>query len=762
MKNGLTGQAALEVARVFRDGSLVGLSDRQILERFVESQDETAFETILARHGAMVRRVCQQILFNSHDVDDAVQAVFLVLVRKARFIRVEASLGPWLFTVAGRVAARARANLRKRRARESFKDEPPEPNYSATAGASEIPVIIRDELGQLPERLRAPLVLCYLEGLTHDLAARQLDCPVGTVRSRLSRGRDLLHRRITRRGLTLSAAALGAALESNAGAAISAHLPMSLVRSITGAAIETLRSHGMGLSTSLATILEGVLNVLPIKKVAVLATAISVGTIAFAVVERTTVGQTPETKPQAGRSVDGSRPQELAGDRISVLPRIETEKDPHVLAIEARLKEKVSVDFDKQPLREAIAFLQNCSGVNIVLDPKAMREEGLTSSSPVSLTANQVPIKSVLKQMLRPLGLTYRIQGEGVLITTPQATLPDARLVGSALLNDGKGRYPKTYYVGDIVQQKPSSQKRSSTGPATGAREIVDITPLMDLIEASVAPGTWNIQDGYGHEVPTKTKGHAVGPQDQPNAMVPFFLSVSLIVKCPAEQHDEIAHILRCLRRLKDSWDDPSEDAERPFQPRPAPTDHPATVMPFTSTEAVQPTTIDQPKTEQSKPLDQAGGLKAKDGERTEIAGVPDVDVAILESKRVISPKQTTTFEIRLANYGTSEATNLKLAVDLSSNLEFQALERGPNGVNVAINEKKDTITFERINKLEPRKVMVFGIKVKAVGQKPKLATCKVTMVHDGLTEPIQDMAGVRVTTRQPQQALQDRGTEKH
>ena len=147
------------------------------------------------------------MLFDPHDVDDAVQAVFLVLVRKARTIRIEDSLGPWLYTVAGRVAARARANRRKQWARESFKDIPPEPSYSSTAGNSEIPVIIHDELGRLPERLRAPLVLCYLEGLTHDLAARQLDCPVGTVRSRLARARDLLHRRIIRRGLTLTAAA---------------------------------------------------------------------------------------------------------------------------------------------------------------------------------------------------------------------------------------------------------------------------------------------------------------------------------------------------------------------------------------------------------------------------------------------------------------------------------------------------------------------------------------------------------------------------
>ncbi len=118
MPNGLTARTAGQVARVFREGTLAGLPDRQVLERFIEHRDETAFEAILYRHGAMVRKVCKQMLLDPHDVDDAVQAVFLVLVRKARFIRIEGSLGPWLYTVAGRVAARAGNMGRSRRPRE--------------------------------------------------------------------------------------------------------------------------------------------------------------------------------------------------------------------------------------------------------------------------------------------------------------------------------------------------------------------------------------------------------------------------------------------------------------------------------------------------------------------------------------------------------------------------------------------------------------------------------------------------------------------
>ena len=105
MGNGCSNTVWREVARVFRDGTLTGLTDRQLLERFVNSPDEWAFDLLLTRHGPMVKHVCRQILRNPDDVEDAFQAVFLVLVRKAGSIRVEDSLGPWLYAVAGRTAA---------------------------------------------------------------------------------------------------------------------------------------------------------------------------------------------------------------------------------------------------------------------------------------------------------------------------------------------------------------------------------------------------------------------------------------------------------------------------------------------------------------------------------------------------------------------------------------------------------------------------------------------------------------------------------
>ena len=308
MVNGGTHTALRQVARVFQEGTLTGLSDRQMLERFVDSRDEAAFEVLVGRHGPMVFNVCRQLLRDPHDVEDAFQAVFLVLVRKAGFIRIEGSLGPWLYAVANRVAARARANRRRIATRgipeaAAIAAHESEPSLDRVETAC----VIQEELTRLPERLRAPLVLCYLQGMTHELAASQLGCPVGTVRSRLSRGRAQLLRRITRRGLTLSAAGLASALEANArAAAVPPILRITLIRLATGWGSETAaRVGGLGTSASVATLLEGVLNVIRIKKLAIMATALlGVGTLGLVIADRAAAVGGPQLQEAAPTSRD--------------------------------------------------------------------------------------------------------------------------------------------------------------------------------------------------------------------------------------------------------------------------------------------------------------------------------------------------------------------------------------------------------------------------------------------------------------------------
>ena len=201
------GEVVRQVGRLLGGGSVAALGEDRLLERFAAEGDGAAFEALVARHGPMVLGTCRRMLGDGHDVEDAFQATFLVLARRAGTIRDADRLGPWLHGVARRVARRARAQSARRRSVEGPGGE--DRAIAATDGsveAAELRAALDEELGRLPEKYRAPLVLCYLEGLTHDEAAGRLRWPVGTVRSRLAGGRDRLRGRLARRGLSPTAA----------------------------------------------------------------------------------------------------------------------------------------------------------------------------------------------------------------------------------------------------------------------------------------------------------------------------------------------------------------------------------------------------------------------------------------------------------------------------------------------------------------------------------------------------------------------------
>jgi RNA polymerase sigma factor (sigma-70 family) len=206
-------------------------TDGQLLERFVVQQEEAAFTLLVRRHGPLVLGLCRRLLGNSADAADAFQATFLVLVRKAPRLDRRGSLASWLYGVAYRVAVRARAREARRRDGEREASQ-----VRATSSAEEpldpyLGPILTEEVNRLPEKYRTPIVLCYLEGKSHAEAARQLGWPLGTVRGRVARARDLLRRRLTRRGLTLSSAGLIAGLSSSeAGAVVPAEMLSATVR----------------------------------------------------------------------------------------------------------------------------------------------------------------------------------------------------------------------------------------------------------------------------------------------------------------------------------------------------------------------------------------------------------------------------------------------------------------------------------------------------------------------------------------------------
>lgn len=239
-----------------------GLSDGQLLRTFLDNHDECAFEALVRRHGPMVLGVCRRVLRNAHDAEDAFQAAFLVLVRKAASLAGREVVGDWLHGVAYRTALKARTAQARRRGKERRMARP---EAVAADLPSEWHELLDQELHGLPEKYRVPIILCELEGRTHQEAARQLGCPVGTLSGRLSRARTLLAHRLTRRGLTLSTGALSAALASQATAA---GVSPALVGSIVKAA--TLIAAGQAaagiVSAHVAALTEGVVRAMLLTK----------------------------------------------------------------------------------------------------------------------------------------------------------------------------------------------------------------------------------------------------------------------------------------------------------------------------------------------------------------------------------------------------------------------------------------------------------------------------------------------------------------
>ncbi len=198
------GEAMRQTRALFEGGAVGGLTDRELLARYVARSDGAAFEAIVIRHGPMVLRACSAAVGDEHAAHDAFQATFLVLVRKAKSIRVGDSLGPWLHEVARRVSACARS-ASARRARHERRAAERSPRTMMGTEVDDLAPVLHEEVGRLPDHYRTAVVLCDLEGLTQEQAASRLGWPLGTVRSRLARGRDRLRGRLTRRGLTPAA-----------------------------------------------------------------------------------------------------------------------------------------------------------------------------------------------------------------------------------------------------------------------------------------------------------------------------------------------------------------------------------------------------------------------------------------------------------------------------------------------------------------------------------------------------------------------------
>lgn len=193
------------------------ISDAMLLERFVIGREEAAFSALVERHGPSVLGACRRILRNEHEAEEVLQATFLVLARKAPEMEWRDSVGGWLCAVAQRLSLHARADSARRRSREGAPlasadrgcDFLPEEHHPSADPMAEIERrdlrrVLDEELGCLPEKYRDPVILCYLEGMTNEEAARRLGCPAGSMSRRLERARSLLKPRLIGRGLVLA------------------------------------------------------------------------------------------------------------------------------------------------------------------------------------------------------------------------------------------------------------------------------------------------------------------------------------------------------------------------------------------------------------------------------------------------------------------------------------------------------------------------------------------------------------------------------
>src|SRR5262245_15160128 len=200
-----------------------GLTDAQLLHEFVQRREETAFAALVQRHAPMVYGVCRRMLSREPDAEDAFQATFMVLARRAGSIRKRQSLAGWLYGVARRVALKARLRAARQRDAERQGMDPASktngPEAAEQAARTENGAVLDEELQQLPEKYRLPLILCYFQGRTYEEAADELGLPSGSMGKRLHQAQDQLRQRLVRRGVALSTGSLAAALSESSQAA---------------------------------------------------------------------------------------------------------------------------------------------------------------------------------------------------------------------------------------------------------------------------------------------------------------------------------------------------------------------------------------------------------------------------------------------------------------------------------------------------------------------------------------------------------------
>jgi RNA polymerase sigma factor (sigma-70 family) len=420
MSSSSRGTILRDVDTLFRRGRTGSLTDAQLLERFAtrnREDAEWAFAMLVERHGPMVLRACRALLRNDHDAEDAFQAVFLVLAKRARFLWVRDSLGPWLHEVACRAASCARTATARRRWHEHRAAKAAEPRTMKCEADDDSAAIVHEEANRLPQKYRLPIVLCYLEGLTHEQAAEQLGWPVGTVRSRLARGRERLRGRLLRRGVAPALAAFGASLQAEAA---SSAVPTSLVETTVRAAAQFASGRGLeGVSAVAAIVTGNLLRTILMTKVKLAAISL-VGASAIATGAAVLAQKVPEARPPSAQP---------AADKPAA-PDIETQNE----YIRNKLEQRLDFDFGHATtLSGFLKYIKAATegvadnGVPIYVNPDSLKEVGKTMESPAEITMKNAPIRTALRDVLRRSKLSHEIR-DGLLVIDSRDAILESRL----------------------------------------------------------------------------------------------------------------------------------------------------------------------------------------------------------------------------------------------------------------------------------------------------------------------------------------------
>ncbi len=453
MASGSSGAVLRQFRTLFGAGTVAGMTDGQLLERFLGSRGEdaeVAFAGLVARHGPMVLGVCRRALADPNDADDAFQATFLILVRKARSVRVDDSLGRWLYGVSRRVAGRARACAARRRKLERAGDDLPEAS-SPEGDRDDLKAILDEEIARLAEPYRSAIVLCDLGGLTHEEAARDLRCPVGTVKSRLSRGRERLRGRLARRGLAPSGMAIGPALASRPT------LPITLADATIRAAARFAESGALqaGMVPASAVVLaEGVLKAMTWSKLKLAAAAALSLTLTLGVAA---TGAGGPARPDEGGEKPPAAEARKSPDRASLekgMADLQGELD----RARRRLSEAQKAPGDAARARRRVQELEAAaSRIESVL--KSVLDRNEPAPKPVGLAGRGWPtylsrgVQSSPPRELSKVSMPdYVVEPPDIIVVEALEALPGRPISGERLVRpDGKislGFYGEVYVAG--------------------------------------------------------------------------------------------------------------------------------------------------------------------------------------------------------------------------------------------------------------------------------------------------------------------------